>query len=206
MTKGFKEVNSSVNTLINNIDKTGTKVASLESKLENLKKGTVKTDAYKELEDSVKRQSAEYDKQVEKYNELIAQQTELQNSNHAYGKEWEDATPQDIKYITGSNGKALTFTAASISDKEWNAYIAELSGTPIPDNGGANGGNGGSGDDADAELTATAAASEKDAGSKSKSAVSTADESPIGTMSALAALSLLAGGYIVVRKRKKEEQ
>lgn len=122
------------------------------------------------------------------------------------GKEWEDATPQDIKYITGSNGKALTFTAASISDKEWNAYIAELSGTPIPDNGGANGGNGGSGDDVDAELTATAAASEKDAGSKSKSAVSTADESPIGTMSALAALSLLAGGYIVVRKRKKEEQ
>ena len=119
------------------------------------------------------------------------------------GQEWEDATPQDIKYITGSNGKALTFTAASISDKEWNAYIAELSGTPIPDN---NGGNGGSGDDADAELTATAAASEKDAGSKSESAVSTADESPIGTMSALAALSLLAGGYIVVRKRKKEEQ
>lgn len=90
MTKGFKEVNSSVNTLINNIDKTSTKVASLESKLENLKKGTVKTDAYKELEDSVKRQSAEYDKQVEKYNELIAQQTELRNSNHAYGKEWED--------------------------------------------------------------------------------------------------------------------
>ena len=121
------------------------------------------------------------------------------------GKEWEDATPQDIKYITGSNGKALTFTAASISDKEWNAYIAELSGTPIPDNDGDNGGNGGSGDDADAELTATAEASEKDAGSKSKSAVSTADESPIGTMSALAALSLLAGGYIVVRKRKKEE-
>ena len=64
---------------------------------------------------------------------------------------------------------------------------------------------GGSGDDADAELTATAAASEKDAGSKSKSAVSTADESPIGTMSVLAALSLLAGGYVVVRKRKKEE-
>lgn len=38
MTKGFKEVNSSVNTLINNIDKTSTKVASLESKLENLKR------------------------------------------------------------------------------------------------------------------------------------------------------------------------
>ena len=92
MTKGIKEVNSSVNTLINNIDKTSTKVASLESKLENLKKGTVKTDAYKQLEDSVKKQSAQYDKQIEKYNELIAKQTELQNSNHAYGKEWEDVT------------------------------------------------------------------------------------------------------------------
>lgn len=124
------------------------------------------------------------------------------------GQDWEDASPQEIKYITGSNGKALTFTAASISDKEWNAYIAELSGTPTPDSNGNGSGGGdgsGSGDDADAELTATAAASEKDAGSKSKSAVSTADESPIGTMSALAALSLLAGGYIVVRKRKKEE-
>lgn len=124
------------------------------------------------------------------------------------GKEWEDASPQEIKYITGSNGKALTFTAASISDKEWNAYIAELSGTPTPDSDGSGSGGGdgsGSGDETDAELTATAAASEKDAGSKSKSAVSTADESPIGTMSALAALSLLAGGYIVVRKRKKEE-
>lgn len=97
MTKGFKEVNSSVNTLINNIDKTSTKVASLESKLENLKKGTVKTDAYKELEDSVKRQSAEYDKQIEKYNMLIAKQTELQNSNHTYGKEWEDVTSQITK-------------------------------------------------------------------------------------------------------------
>ena len=119
------------------------------------------------------------------------------------GQDWEDT--QDIKYITGSNGKALTFTAASISDKEWNEYIAELSGTPIPDSDGNGSGNGSGGDETDAELTATAAASEKDAGSKSKSAVSTADESPIGTMSALAALSLLAGGYIVVRKRKKEE-
>ena len=56
--------------------------------------------------------------------------------------------------------------------------------------------------DSDAELTVTAAA--KDTGSTSKSAVSTADESPIGTMSMLAVLSLLAGGYVIVRKRKKE--
>lgn len=97
------------------------------------------------------------------------------------------------------------FTAVEYTDKELADYLAELSGTPAQDD--ADGGDGGSGGDGgtEAELTATAAASEKDAGSKSKSAVSTADESPIGTMSVLAALSLLAGGYVVVRKRKKEE-
>ena len=97
------------------------------------------------------------------------------------------------------------FTAVEYTDKELADYLAELSGTPAQDD--ADGGEGGSGGDGgkDAELTATAAASAKDAGSKSKSAVSTADESPIGTMSVLAALSLLAGGYVVVRKRKKEE-
>lgn len=96
------------------------------------------------------------------------------------------------------------FSSAGYTDEELKEYLEEAkeNGMEIP--GYENGS--GSGDDADAELTATAAASEKDAGSKSKSAVSTADESPIGTMSALAALSLLAGGYIVVRKRKKEEQ
>ena len=73
------------------------------------------------------------------------------------------------------------------------------------DNGSGGGGDGsGSGDKTDAELTATEAASEKDGGSSSKSAVSTLDESPIGAMVALAALSLLAGGYILIRKRKKD--
>ncbi|MBU5481518.1 hypothetical protein [Blautia sp. MSJ-19] len=122
------------------------------------------------------------------------------------GTEWQDTEPQVLDYITTSDGKSLTFTPATISDEEWNAYIAELSGTPIPNSGNGGSGSGsGDGDATEAELTATAAASEKDAGSTSKSAVSTADESPIGTMSALAALSLLAGGYILVRKRKKEE-
>ena len=41
-------------------------------------------------------------------------------------------------------------------------------------------------------------------GSTSRSAVSTADNSPIGTMSALAVASLLAGGYVIVRRRKKD--
>lgn len=99
------------------------------------------------------------------------------------------------------------FTAVEYTDKELADYLAELSGTPAQDDAdGGDGGDGSGGDGGtDAELTATAAASVKDAGSKSKSAVSTADESPIGTMSVLAALSLLAGGYVVVRKRKKEE-
>ena len=102
------------------------------------------------------------------------------------------------------------FTAASYTDeeeKQWlrdNGYITD--DTDGDNDGSGNGsGNGSGAGGTDAELTATAAASAKDAGSKSKSAVSTADESPIGTMSVLAALSLLAGGYVVVRKRKKEE-
>lgn len=103
-----------------------------------------------------------------------------------------------------------SFTSAGYTKEELKAYLEEQKeeGNEVPgyENYPGVGDDTGSGDDADAELTATAEASEKDAGSKSKSAVSTADESPIGTMSALAALSLLAGGYIVVRKRKKEEQ
>ena len=95
------------------------------------------------------------------------------------------------------------FSSAGYTDEELKEYLEEAkeNGTEVPGYENYTG----SGDETDAELTATAAASEKDAGSKSKSAVSTADESPIGTMSALAALSLLAGGYIIVRKRKKEE-
>ena len=99
----------------------------------------------------------------------------------------------------------MSFKSAGYTKEELQKYLKEAkeNGTVIPGYENETGG-GDSGEDA--ELTATAAASEKDAGSKSKSAVSTADESPIGTMSALAALSLLAGGYVVVRKRKKEEQ
>lgn len=112
-------------------------------------------------------------------------------------------TYKSDKWVEGKiESKAVQFQAAEITKDEWENYETENNITPVPYNGDDTG----SGDDADAELTATAAASEKDAGSKSKSAVSTADESPIGTMSALAALSLLAGGYIVVRKHKKEEQ
>ncbi len=44
---------------------------------------------------------------------------------------------------------------------------------------------------------------EEDTGSTTAGGADTSDESPIGTMSMLAVLSLLAGGYVITRKRKK---
>lgn len=76
------------------------------------------------------------------------------------------------------------------------------SGTP-----GADGtGNGQTGTDPDATVTGAASATSSNGGNgtSSRSAVSTADNSPIGTMSALAVASLLAGGYVIVRRRKKD--
>lgn len=107
------------------------------------------------------------------------------------GSEW---IPGDIEY------KTVQFKAAEITEDDLNNWKKENGVTTTPEDGDGTG-SGGSG--TDAELTATAAA--QDSSSSSKSAVSTADESPIGTMSALMALSLLAGGYVLIRKRKKED-
>lgn len=107
------------------------------------------------------------------------------------GSEW---IPGDIEY------KTVQFKAAEITEDDLNNWKKENGVTTTPEDGDGIG-SGGSG--TDAELTATAAA--QDSSSSSKSAVSTADESPIGTMSALMALSLLAGGYVLIRKRKKED-
>ena len=107
------------------------------------------------------------------------------------GSEW---IPGDIEYMT------VQFKAAEITDDDLNNWKKENGVTITPEGGD---GTGSSGSGTDAELTATAAA--QDSSSSSKSAVSTADESPIGTMSALMALSLLAGGYVLIRKRKKED-
>ena len=97
------------------------------------------------------------------------------------GSEWQDTDV--IESVT------TQFRSQELTD-------ADLTVTP---SGGADGGNGGggsgSGSATDAELTATEAASEKADGSSSKSAVSTLDESPIGTMVALAA-TLTAGRRI----------
>ena len=71
---------------------------------------------------------------------------------------------------------------------------------------GADGTDGQTGTDPDATVTGEASATSSNGGngSTSRSAVSTADNSPIGTMSALAVASLLAGGYVIVRRRKKD--
>ena len=77
------------------------------------------------------------------------------------------------------------------------------SGTPGAD--GTDGSGGQTGSDPDATVTGEASATSANGdGTSSRSAVSTADNSPIGTMAALAGASLLAGGYVLVRRRKKE--
>ena len=77
------------------------------------------------------------------------------------------------------------------------------SGTPGAD--GTDGSDGQTGSDPDATVTGEASATSANGdGTSSRSAVSTADNSPIGTMAALAGASLLAGGYVLIRRRKKE--
>ena len=76
-------------------------------------------------------------------------------------------------------------------------------GTPGSSNGSA---DGQTGSDSDATVTGAASATSSNGGdgTTAKNAVSTADNSPIGTMSALAVASILAGGYVIVRRRKKD--
>ena len=82
---------------------------------------------------------------------------------------------------------------------------AKLTPTGTPGADGSYGG-GQTGSDPDATITGEASATSSNGGNgtRSKNAVSTADNSPIGTMSALAVASLLAGGYVIVRRRKKD--
>lgn len=85
----------------------------------------------------------------------------------------------------------VQFSSAEITDEEWKENV------PEDDDGYGT-------DGAEIGLVEPEGATFKDGASDTKSAVYTADPSPVGTMSALAALSLAAGGYILVRKRKKE--
>lgn len=83
---------------------------------------------------------------------------------------------------------------------------AKLTPTGTPGADGTYGTGGQTGSDPDATITGAASATSSNGGNgtRSKNAVSTADNSPIGTMSALAVASLLAGGYVIVRRRKKD--
>ena len=83
---------------------------------------------------------------------------------------------------------------------------AKLTPTGTPGADGTYGTGGQTGSDPDATITGAASATSSNGGNgtRSRNAVSTADNSPIGTMSALAVASLLAGGYVIVRRRKKD--
>ena len=100
------------------------------------------------------------------------------------------------KWVYDGNEWQATDVVESMTVSFSSAKI-EFTGTPTPT--GIGGGSGSSAGVYDPE------AEEKNAGgSQSKNAVSTADEAPIGTMTMLAMLSLLAGGYVLIRKRKKQ--
>ena len=94
----------------------------------------------------------------------------------------------------------------AIESAVWQFKSAKLTPTGTPGADGTYGTGGQTGSDPDATITGEASATSSNGGNgtRSKNAVSTADNSPIGTMSALAVASLLAGGYVIVRRRKKD--
>ena len=110
------------------------------------------------------------------------------------GKEWQASdTVQSAAY---------TFKSAEITFEP----SGTPSGTPAAGSGGYYGG-GETGEDTDGDGGSDAASrdgDDSDTGSTSSASnASTADNSPIGAMVSLAALSLLAGGYVIVRRRKR---
>lgn len=114
------------------------------------------------------------------------------------GTEWE-ATGVKEALTTEFKSKAIDFTVTP-------------SGTITPTATDGSGGGGysydgtdGSGDGTDGEDDAeNHDGTDSDTGSSSATNARTADNSPIATMMMLASLSLVAGGYVIVRKRKKE--
>lgn len=113
------------------------------------------------------------------------------------GKEWQASdTVQSAAY---------TFRSAEITFEP----SGTPSGTPAAGSGGYYGGGetGETGEDTDGDGGSDAASrdgDDSDTGSTSSASnASTADNSPIGAMVSLAALSLLAGGYVIVRRRKR---
>ena len=103
---------------------------------------------------------------------------------------------------SGTEWQAQSGIIESVKYQFKAAPLAQTSVTPgVTGSDGTYGGNGTA--EGTSDLTPTTYA-DGTSGSASKSAVSTGDESPVGTMMALAAASILAGGYVLVRRRKKE--
>ena len=106
------------------------------------------------------------------------------------------------KYVYTGGQWQLTDT---IESAVYQFKSAKLTPTGTPGADGSYGG-GQTGSDPNATITGEASATSSNGGNgtRSRNAVSTADNSPVGTMSALAVASLLAGGYVIVRRRKKD--
>ena len=114
------------------------------------------------------------------------------------GSEWE-ATGVKEALPTEFKSKAIDFTVTPSGTITPTATAGSGSGSGGYDYDGSGSSDGTDGDDAE-NLDGT----DSDTGSSSATNARTADNSPIATMMMLASLSLVAGGYVIVRKRKKE--
>ena len=114
------------------------------------------------------------------------------------GSEWE-ATGVKEALPTEFKSKAIDFTVTPSGTITPTATAGSGSGGYDYNGTGSGDGDGTDGDDAENHD-----GTDIDTGSTSATNARTADNSPIATMMMLASLSLVAGGYVIVRKRKKE--
>lgn len=114
------------------------------------------------------------------------------------GSEWE-ATGVKEALPTEFKSKAIDFTVTPSGTITPTATAGSGSGGYDYNGTGSGDGDGTDGDDAENHD-----GTDSDTGSTSATNARTADNSPIATMMMLASLSLVAGGYVIVRKRKKE--
>lgn len=114
------------------------------------------------------------------------------------GSEWE-ATGVKEALPTEFKSKAIDFTVTPSGTITPTATAGSGSGGYD-----YNGTGSGDGDGTDGDGAENHDGTDSDTGSTSATNARTADNSPIATMMMLASLSLVAGGYVIVRKRKKE--
>lgn len=114
------------------------------------------------------------------------------------GSEWE-ATGVKEALPTEFKSKAIDFTVTPSGTITPTATAGSGSGSGGYDYDGSGSGDGTDGDDAENHD-----GTDSDTGSSSATNARTADNSPIATMMMLASLSLVAGGYVIIRKRKKK--